>query len=89
MQGKANPSEIIAVTFTNKAAREMKDRVAALTGRAVEGWWLGTFHSMGARILRANAEAVGLKPNFTILDTDDQLRLLKQLMAVREIDDKK
>ncbi len=89
VQGKARPWDIMAVTFTNKAAREMKDRVAAMTGRPVEGWWLGTFHALGARILRSHAEAVGLKSNFTILDADDQVRLLKQLMEGHQIDDKK
>ncbi|MBT4940259.1 MAG: UvrD-helicase domain-containing protein [Rhodospirillaceae bacterium] len=89
VQGKARPWEILSVTFTNKAAREMQDRVAAITGRPVEGWWLGTFHALGARILRRHAELVGLKSNFTILDADDQVRLLKQLMATTEIDDKK
>ena len=89
MNGLARPWEIVAVTFTNKAAREMKDRVAAITGRPVEGWWLGTFHALAARILRSHAEAVGLKPNYTILDADDQLRLLKQVMEGRDIDDKK
>src|SRR5262249_55428404 len=78
--GRARASEVMAVTFTNKAAREMKERVAALLGRPIEGWWLGTFHSLSARILRRHAEHVGLKPNFTILDSDDQLRLLKQLL---------
>jgi len=87
--GKAGPGDLLAVTFTNKAAREMKDRVAALIGRAVEGWWLGTFHALAARILRSHAEVVGLKPNFTILDTDDQLRLMKQLVQAADIDDKK
>lgn len=89
VQGKARPWEIVAVTFTNKAAREMQNRVAAITGRPVEGWWLGTFHALGARILRRHAELVGLKSNFTILDSDDQIRLLKQLMEGHQIDDKK
>ncbi|MDA1091542.1 MAG: UvrD-helicase domain-containing protein [Proteobacteria bacterium] len=89
MQGRAGPHEIMAVTFTNKAAREMRERVAALVQRPVEGWWVGTFHATGARILRAHADAVGLKSNFTILDADDQVRLVKQLMANHHIDDKK
>ena len=66
LKGKARPWEILAVTFTNKAAREMKGRVANLIEQSVEGWWVGTFHSIGARILRIYAEAIGLKPNFTI-----------------------
>ena len=89
MEGRAHPGEILAVTFTNKAAREMKERVAGLVNRSVEGWWVGTFHATGARILRAHAEAVGLKPNFTILDADDQVRLIKQIMERHDIDDKK
>ena len=89
MQGKANPWEMLAVTFTNKAAREMQHRVASLLGRDTEGWWVGTFHALGARILRRHAEAVGLKSNFTILDSDDQVRLVKQLMEAHDIDEKR
>jgi len=89
VQGKARPWEILAVTFTNKAAVEMQDRVAAITGKPVEGWWLGTFHALCARILRRHAELVGLKNNFTILDTDDQLRLLKKLIVGSGIDEKR
>ncbi|MCL4675397.1 MAG: ATP-dependent helicase, partial [Pararhodobacter sp.] len=77
--GTARPNEILAVTFTNKAAREMKHRIGQQLGDAVEGMpWLGTFHAIGVKFLRRHAELVGLKSNFTILDTDDQLRLLKQ-----------
>ena len=87
--GAARPNEILSVTFTNKAAREMKNRVSNLIGQ-IEGMpWMGTFHSICVKILRRHAELVGLKSNFTILDTDDQLRLLKQLISATQIDDKR
>ena len=90
MTGTARPHEILAVTFTNKAAREMKNRVGAMMGQAVEGMpWLGTFHSVCAKLLRKHAELVGIKSSFTILDTDDQLRLMKQLIIASEIDEKR
>ena len=89
-QRLAWPSEILCVTFTNKAAREMRARVGELIGPAVEGMpWLGTFHSIAAKMLRRHAELVGLQSNFTILDTDDQLRLLKQLIIAEGLDDKR
>ncbi|ABD88821.1 ATP-dependent helicase [Rhodopseudomonas palustris] len=88
--GRARPGEILSVTFTNKAAREMKLRLGQMLGQAVEGMpWLGTFHSIGGRILRYHAELVQLTSNFTVLDTDDQIRLLKQLLAADNIDDKR
>ena len=87
---KAWPSQILSVTFTNKAAREMIERTGALVGGMVEGMpWLGTFHSICAKILRRHAELVGLKPNFSILDVDDQLRLLKQVIEAARIDEKR
>ncbi len=88
--GRARPNEILAVTFTNKAAREMKNRVGTLLGQAVEGVpWMGTFHAICVKLLRRHAELVGLKSNFTILDTDDQVRLLKQLIVAENIDEKR
>jgi DNA helicase-2/ATP-dependent DNA helicase PcrA len=88
--GRARPSEILAVTFTNKAAREMKGRVGEIVGHVVEGMpWLGTFHSIGVKILRRHAELVGLKTDFTILDVDDQIRLMKQLLDAENIDEKR
>ncbi|MRU16851.1 DNA helicase II [Roseovarius sp. A21] len=88
--GTARPNEILAVTFTNKAAREMKMRVGRTLGEAIEGMpWLGTFHSICVKLLRRHAELVDLKSNFTILDTDDQIRLLKQLIRAAGIDDKR
>ena len=96
-EAKAWPQQILTVTFTNKAAQEMKERVRTLLGEmaadgrppAVDGWWLGTFHALGARMLRKHADLVGLASNFTIIDADDQVRLIKQLMIDAELDTKK
>jgi DNA helicase-2/ATP-dependent DNA helicase PcrA len=88
--GRARPNEILAVTFTNKAAREMKNRVGDMLGQPVEGMpWLGTFHAICVKLLRRHAELVGLKSNFTILDTDDQIRLMKQLILAEGVDEKR
>ena len=88
--GKAYPSQILSVTFTNKAAREMKERITRLVGDVAEGMpWLGTFHSISAKILRRHAELVGLKNDFTILDMDDQIRLLKQVIQAANLDEKR
>jgi len=86
---RAFPNQILAVTFTNKAAMEMKERVGSIIGDAVESmFWLGTFHSICVKILRRHADLVGLGTNFTILDQDDQIRLLKQLIRAADIDEK-
>ena len=87
--GTAKPWNILAVTFTNKAAREMKQRVSAMVGPMAEQVWLGTFHALAARMLRRHADLVGLRPDFTILDMDDQTRLIKQLMEAEDLDAKR
>ncbi len=87
--GRAREHEILAVTFTNKAAREMRGRLERMSGGSLALPWLGTFHALGVKVLRRWAERVGLTPNFTILDADDQLRLLKQLIKAADIDEKR
>src|SRR5262249_32199170 len=88
--GRARPAEILTRPFTNQAAREMKERIGKMLGQTVEGMqWLGTFHAIGVKILRRHAELVGLKPDFTILDVDDQVRLLRQVVEAANIDEKR
>jgi DNA helicase-2/ATP-dependent DNA helicase PcrA len=87
--GRTRPHEVLAVTFTNRAAREMAERVENVIGRSVSGMWLGTFHAMGVRMIRAHAELVGLQPSFTILDSDDQERLAKQVIQAADLDERR
>ena len=86
---KAQPYNCLVVTFTNRAAREMKTRVMDMIGPMADSVWLGTFHSICVKILRYHAELVGLKNNFTILNEDDQKRLIKQIIEAEGIDEKK
>ena len=86
LEKRALPGEILAVTFTNKAALEMKNRVSSLLKRSVDKMWIGTFHSLSAKILRAHCKSIGLKSNFIIIDSDDQLKLIKQICERENID---
>ncbi|MDR1551394.1 MAG: UvrD-helicase domain-containing protein [Holosporaceae bacterium] len=88
-QGYAYPSQILAVTFSNRAAKEMKKRLLYLARGETDGVWLGTFHATGAKILRKHAGLVGISPNFIILDTDDQLKILKRILKEHGIDKSK
>lgn len=89
LSGRVRPHEVLAVTFTNRAAREMTERLEGLIGRSIGGMWLGTFHAMGVRMLRAHAELVGLQSSFTILDSDDQERLAKQILQAADLDERR
>ena len=84
-----NPWNILAITFTNKAAREMKERVSGILGKGGEDVWVSTFHSMCVRILRRDVDAIGYDRNFTILDSSDQLTLMKRILKELNIDPKK
>src|SRR3954468_19963644 len=89
LTGRARPQEVLAVTFTNRAARELVERVEILIGRSISGMWLGTFHAMGVRMIRAHAELIGLQPSFTILDSDVQERLAKQIVQAADLDERR